>query len=208
MSRRFVLAVVAGPTGVTAQLLDDGRERALAHSPVEAQQDGDRFLLAAEDAWTATLAAAREAIATGGPTPATVRIGPRLDSLVLWDRETLGAPGPVVVSGAGDRGFLAAALADLRRATPRTWALVEEGRYAVGPLESYLVARMTRGVWHAAAPLWTRRSDLSTADGRWSAPACAEAAIPVGALPEVLDHWQGVTTDPGSFLGLEVPLAG
>lgn len=208
MSTDLVLAVVADPTGVSAQLLEDGRERSLAHARVEAQQEGDRFVLAAEDAWAAAVAASREAIGTGGAAPGSVRIGTRLDSVVLWDRETLGSPAPIVVSGAGDRGFLAATLADLRGQAPRTWALVTEGRYAVGPLESYLVARMTRGVWHVAVPLWTRRSDRTTADGRWSPAACAAAAIPVDALPEVLGSWQGVRTDPGSFLGLSLPVTG
>ena len=31
---------------------------------------------------------------------------------------------------------------------PHTWALVESGRYAVGTVDSYLIARMTRGTWH------------------------------------------------------------
>ena len=31
---------------------------------------------------------------------------------------------------------------------PHTWALVESGRYAVGTVDSYLVARMTRGTYH------------------------------------------------------------
>ena len=31
---------------------------------------------------------------------------------------------------------------------PNTWALVESGRYAIGTVDSYLIARMTRGTWH------------------------------------------------------------
>lgn len=208
MSTDLVLAVVAGPTGVTAQLLEGGRERSVAHAPIEAQQEGGRFLLTAEDAWAATLRASREAIGTGGGVPGSVRIGPGPDSVVLWDRETLGSPAAVAVSRAGDPAFLALTLADLRGRTPRTWELLGEGRYAVGPLESYLLARMSRGVWHVSVPLWTRRWDLSTAEGRWSPTACAAAAIPAGALPEVLGSWEGVRTDPGSFLGLDVAVTG
>ena len=41
---------------------------------------------------------------------------------------------------------------------PHTWALVQEGRYAVGTVDSYLIARMTRGTWISAVGVRTQSS--------------------------------------------------
>ena len=93
---------------------------------------------------------------------------------MLWDRETLGSPRRAIVwqdrrtadictrlRDAGheervseltglrlDPYFSGTKLMWLAEHEPHTWALVESGRYAVGTVDSYLIARMTRGTWH------------------------------------------------------------
>ena len=93
---------------------------------------------------------------------------------MLWDRETLGSPRRAIVwqdrrtadictrlrdDGHEDRVaeltglrldpyFSGTKLMWLAEHEPHTWALVESGRYAVGTVDSYLIARMTRGTWH------------------------------------------------------------
>ena len=93
---------------------------------------------------------------------------------------------------------------------PHTWALVESGRYAVGTVDSYLVARMTRGTWHVTDVSNASRTllmDLST--GEWSDELCGLFGVPRDALPDLVPNWGEIaTTDPSSFCGLELPIAG
>ncbi len=96
------------------------------------------------------------------------------ETILLWDRETLGSPRRAIVwqdrrtadictrlrdAGHEDRVteltglrldpyFSGTKLMWLAENEPHTWALVESGRYAVGTVDSYLIARMTRGTWH------------------------------------------------------------
>ena len=93
---------------------------------------------------------------------------------MLWDRETLGSPRRAIVwqdrrtadlcnrlrdDGHEDRVreltglrldpyFSGTKLMWLAENEPHTWALVESGRYAIGTVDSYLIARMTRGTYH------------------------------------------------------------
>src|SRR6185503_13694099 len=93
---------------------------------------------------------------------------------------------------------------------PRTWGLVEEGRYAVGTVDSYLVARMTRGTWHVTDVSNASRTLLFDLErGDWSDELCALFGVPRDALPELVPTWGEIgTTDPASFLGLSLPIAG
>src|SRR6185503_7982729 len=93
---------------------------------------------------------------------------------------------------------------------PRTWGLVEEGRYAVGTVDSYLVARMTRGTWHVTDVSNASRTLLFDLErGDWSDELCALFGVPRDALPELVPTWGEIgTTDPASFCGLELPIAG
>ena len=93
---------------------------------------------------------------------------------------------------------------------PHTWALVEQGRYAVGTVDSYLIARMTRGTWHATDVSNACRTLLfDLAAGDWSDELCGLFGVPRDALPDLVPNWGEIaTTDPTSFLGLELPIAG
>ena len=72
-----------------------------------------------------------------------------------------------------DPYFSATKLMWLAENEPHTWALVESGRYAIGTVDSYLIARMTRGTWHATDVSNASRTllfDLKAGD--WSDELC------------------------------------
>ena len=210
-----LLAIDAGADGVTAVVVgDDGGVLAGGrHAFGRRVPEPGRVEHAPEEVWRAALEATRAVLARVDP--ASLRglgLSDAHDTLVLWDRETLGAPRPAIA--ADDRRTGAARmdhrLAWLAEHEPRTWALVESGDYAVGGLASYLVARLTRGTWHVTDVGQASRTGLLDLDsGRWSGARCAGAGVPVEALPEPVPSW-GVLdrTDARSFCDLDVPIAG
>jgi glycerol kinase len=159
--------------------------------------------------------------------------------VLLWDRETLGSPRRAIVwqdrrtadictrmrdAGHEDRVaeltglrldpyFSGTKLVWIAEHEPNTWALVEDGRYAVGTVDSYLIARMTRGTWHVTDVSNASRTLLFGLErGEWSEELCDLFGVPMDALPEVVPSWGDGstmgTTDPKAFLGLELPIAG
>ena len=79
-----------------------------------------------------------------------------------------------------DPYFSATKLTWLARNEPHTWAGVVSGRTAVGTVDSYLVARMTRGLHHVTDASNASRTllfDLAT--GTWSAELCELFGVPV-----------------------------
>ncbi len=99
--------------------------------------------------------------------------------LAIWDAETSGSP--VDLLGADEVGGLAAA-------QPHTWALLGTGRYLLGTLDSYLVARLTRGTWH-----------VTTDPRAWP--------VPEAARPDVVATGSRVgRTEPSVLHGLDVPI--
>lgn len=138
-------------------------------------------------AWRAALAVCADA------SPDRLELAADPDVLALWDQETLGVPRPAFT---GDGRTARERLAWLAEHEPHTWALLEEGQYAVGGLESYLAARLTRGTWHVTDPTHAAATGL------------AASGAPADALPEeVATGAAFATTDAASFLGLAVPVA-
>jgi len=234
-----VLAIDAGTTGVTALVVTkDGRIAARGY-----QEFAQHFPRAGwvehspEEIWQATLEATRSAVqGYDGPPLRAVGITNQRETVLLWDRETLGSPRRAIVwqdrrtadicrrlrdEGHEDRVteltglrldpyFSGTKLVWLAENEPNTWALVEEGRYAIGTVDSYLIARMTRGTWHVTDVSNACRTLLfDLEEGAWSDELCALFGVPRDALPEVGPSWGEIaTTDPRSFLGLELPVAG
>src|ERR1044071_5418662 len=93
---------------------------------------------------------------------------------------------------------------------PHTWALVQSGRYAVGTVDSYLIARMSRGTWHVTDVSNASRTLLFDLErGGWSDELCELFGVPRDALPEVVDTGGELPrTAPRSFRDLALPIAG
>ena len=156
------------------------------------------------------------------------------ETVLLWDRETLGSPAPRdrlagpaygrhLPAAASEEGheervteltglrldpyFSGTKLVWLAENEPNTWALVEDGRYAIGTVDSYLIARMTRGTWHVTDVSNACRTLLfDLEEGAWSDELCDLFGVPMDALPEIVPNWgELATTDPKSFLDLELP---
>jgi glycerol kinase len=234
-----VLAIDAGTTGVTAVVVgDDGRivakgyEEFAQHFPRPGWVEH-----APEEIWQATLEATRDVLTKVDPDDLrAVGITNQRETVLLWDRETLGSPRRAIVwqdrrtadictrlRDAGhearvseltglrlDPYFSGTKLMWLAEHEPRTWRLVAEGRYAVGTVDSYLIARMTRGTWHVTDVSNASRTLLFDLEaGDWSDELCALFGVPRHALPDVVPSWGEIgTTDAASFCGLELPVAG
>jgi glycerol kinase len=236
-----VLAIDAGTTGVTALVVT--REGTIAARGY--QEFAQHFPRpgwvehAPEEIWQATLEATRtclEAWPGDRADLAGIGITNQRETVLLWDRETLGSPRRAIVwqdrrtseicTRLRDQGheeriaeltglrldpyFSGTKLLWLQEHEPHTWALVEEGRYAVGTVESYLIARMTRGTWHVTDVSNACRTLLFDLErGAWSSELLDLFGVPRDALPDLVPNWgELATTDPRSFLGLELPVAG
>ena len=236
-----ILAIDAGTTGVTALVVThEGTIAAKGYQEFPQYFPHPGWVEhAPEEIWQATLEATRDALATWGGDPADLKgigITNQRETVLLWDRETLGAPRKAIVwqdrrtadictrlkdEGHEDRVaelsglrldpyFSGTKLMWLAEHEPNTWALVKDGRYAVGTVDSYLIARMSRGTWHITDVSNASRTLLFDLEqGEWSQELCDLFGVPMDALPEVVPNWGDLArTDPKSFLGLELPIAG
>ena len=236
-----ILAIDAGTTGVTAvvvtaegQVASRGRQELREHLPEPGWVEQ-----APEELWQATLRATRGCLGSWGGSPgdlAGIGISNQRDTVLLWDRETLGSPRRAIAGpdrrgseicrrlrGAGhedrvreltglrlDPCFWGTKLVWLAENEPNTWALVDQGRYAIGTVDSYLVARMSRGTWHVTDVACASRTLLFDLEaGAWSQELCDLFGVPTDALPEVVPSWGELArTDPRSFLDLHLPIGG
>jgi glycerol kinase len=233
-----VLAVDAGTTGVTAlviaadaRVLGRGYQEFPQHFPQPGWVEHTP-----EEFWQATLAACTAALADTDDAPSCVGITNQRETAVLWDRETLGAPRRAIVwqdrrtaaicrrlheQGFEDRireltglrldpYFTGTKLSWIREEDPDTWAGVRDGRVAIGTVDSYLIARMTRGRLHVTDASNASRTLLyDIAAGAWSDELGEVLGVPLSALPEVVPSYGVVgRTDPSAFLGLDLPIAG
>jgi glycerol kinase len=190
-----------------------------------------------EGIWQATLAACSQAITSAGaPAISCVGITNQRETAVLWDRSTLAAPRraivwqdrrttaicarllaagvePTVAELTGlriDPYFTATKLTWLAENEPTVWADVVDGSVVVGTVDSYLIARLSGGRLHVTDASNASRTLLFDIEaGQWSTELCSVFGVPPHALPEVVASFGVVGhTDPSSFLGLSVPIAG
>jgi glycerol kinase len=187
-----------------------------------------------EEIWVAVISSCRQALE--GHTVSAVGITVQRETACFWDRATLQSPRRAIVwqdrrtadicARLRDEGheervteltglrldpyFSGTKLVWLAENEPNTWALVESGRYAIGTVDSYLVARMSRGTWHITDVSNACRTLLFDLErGEWSDELCGLFGVPRDALPELVPNWgELATTDPKAFLGLELPVAG
>ena len=236
-----ILAIDAGTTGVTTLVVTpDGAIAARGYQEFAQHFPHPGWVEhSPEEIWQATLESARACIkAWSGATSDLAGIGitNQRETVLLWDRETLGSPRRAIVwqdrrtaaicGRLRDEGheqrvseltglrldpyFSGTKLVWLAENEPNTWALVESGRYAIGTVDSYLIARMTRGTWHVTDVSNACRTLLFDLErGDWSDELCTLFGVPRDALPELVPNWGDLaTTDPQAFLDLELPIAG
>ncbi|MGH3713605.1 MAG: FGGY family carbohydrate kinase [Micromonosporaceae bacterium] len=192
-----------------------------------------------EEIWVATLAACRQALmnaeTAGVDAPRAVGITNQRETVVVWDAATLRAPRRAIVwqdrrtsglcaeleqAGHGarvteltglrlDPYFSGTKLGWLTRHDAATAAGLRDGVLVWGTVDSYLIARLTRGARHVTDPSNASRTLLyDTFSGTWS-PELAELLGAPGKPPEVVPS-SGVVgeTEPSEFLGLRLPIAG
>jgi glycerol kinase len=233
-----VLAIDAGTTGVTALVVGEDGD-VLARGYREFAQLFPRpgwVEHEPEDIWTATIAACRQALAGTDSQPTCVGITDQRETAVVWDRRTRQAPRPAIVwqdrrtTGVCDRlraggveprvaeltglrldpYFTGTKFAWLAEHEPSMWEGVRDGRFALGTVDSYVIARLTGGAAHVTDPSNASRTLLyDLGKGAWSDELCGLFDVPRSALPEVVPS-SGVvgTTDPDAFLDLALPIAG
>ena len=233
-----LLSIDAGTTGVTALVVDHetriiarGYREFAQHFPEDGWVEHDPG-----EIWAATLEAIREALAASPESPTAVGITNQRETVCFWDRETLGSARRAIVwqdrrtasicdelKSAGheprvtaltglrlDPYFTATKIAWVARHDPTTWAQVMSGRVAIGTVDSYLIARMTRGMHHVTDPTNASRTMLfDIREGAWSPELADLFGVPMSALPEVVPSYGVIgRTDPATFLGLDIPIAG
>lgn len=233
-----VLAIDAGTTGVTA-LLVDARGAILAqaghefpqHFPADGWVEHD-----VNEIWQATLEAVRRVREACAANIVAVGITNQRETVAFWDRETLGAPRRAIVwqdrrtaamcDALRERGlepmirqktglrldpyFSATKIAWVREHDPLTWAQIEAGRVAIGTIDAYLVARMSRGLDHITDATNASRTLLYNIDsGEYDAALCDLFGVPIDALPTIVASTGALShTDPHAFEGLDVPITG
>ncbi|MDG2496813.1 MAG: glycerol kinase GlpK [Aquiluna sp.] len=233
-----ILALDAGTTGVTALVVSDegritsrGYKEFTQHFPQPGWVEHDP-----EEIWAACLEATGLALAKTEEKIRCVGVTNQRETAVIWDREDLSSPTRAIVwqdrrtsvfkdeldekntddwirlrTGLNiDPYFTASKFLWWQRNLPDIWAGVEAGKYALGTIDSYLIARLTGGASHltdASNASRTQLMALSTCN--WDDELLEVFGIPKAALPEITASWGHLaTTSPTHFLGLEIPISG
>jgi glycerol kinase len=233
-----ILAIDAGTTGVTVQVVSDkgktisrGYREFLQYFPALGLVEHEP-----EEIWQATLAAASDAISQTSEPLVAIGITNQRETVVLWDSKTLKAPRKAIVwqdrrtsdlvAGLKAQGlegkiqsisglildpyFSSSKLLWLSQNEETIWAAVVSGQVKIGTVDSYLVARLTAGKSHitdASNASRTQLMDIQT--GNWSTELLEIFRVPAAALPKIVPSYGALaTTDPASFLNLELPITG
>jgi glycerol kinase len=233
----LLLAIDQGTTGTTALLVGlDGtvHRRAYREVPVAyprpgwVEQDGEAL-------WRSVLEACREVL-EGDVRPAALGITNQRETVVVFERSTLRCVAPSIVwqcrrsaglcaahRRAGDEPELRARTGLLLdpyfSATKLEWLLgerpelrgpAERGELCATTVDGWLVARLTGGRRVATDPSNASRTLLwNLGDGAFDPALCDLFGVPAAMLPEVGDSaGRFGVTDPASFLGLSLPIAG
>jgi glycerol kinase len=233
-----ILSIDAGTTGVTVQVVSTkgkvlarGYREFLQYFPEPGLVEHEP-----EEIWQATLAAASEAISQTTESLVAIGITNQRETVVLWDSKTLRSPRKAIVwqdrrtadlvaklkaQGLEDKiqnisglkldpYFSSSKLLWLSQNEKTIWGDVVSGQVKIGTVDSYLVARMTSGISHitdASNASRTQLMDIRT--GNWSKELLEVFHVPVSALPLIVPSYGKLaTTDPASFLNLEIPITG
>ncbi|OIQ83923.1 glycerol kinase [mine drainage metagenome] len=229
----FILALDAGTTGVTALLIDRDR-----HVVSRGYQDFPQHFPhpgwvehEPEEIWTALLIAVTRAVGVLGSQIVGVGVTNQRETLVIWDRETLKSVRPAIVwqdrrtseicerlkdvdvSRAGlrvDPYFTATKIMWVRENEPEVWAGIESGQYAIGTVDSYLVARLSAGKRHITDATNASRTLLYNLErGEWDQELLDLFGVPRIALAEITSSYGELAhCEPSAFLGISAPITG
>lgn len=233
-----ILAIDAGTTGVTALIVSDQGE-ILARGYQEFQQHFPKpgwVEHEPEQIWQAALNACKAALSATPTKPTTIGITNQRETAVIWDRKTLTSPTKAIVwqdrrtadlteelQGKNSGGwirrrtglnldpyFTSSKFLWWKRNLPQIFRDVEAGRYALGTIDSYLVARLSGGKHHITDASNASRTQLmDIAKMQWDEELCDAFEIPISALPTITPCWGDLArTDAEHFLGLDLPITG
>ena len=233
-----ILAIDAGTTGVTALVVDE-QGRIIARGYQEFSQYFPKpgwVEHQPEEIWEATLSAVKSALGTDATEIKCIGITNQRETAVVWDRNQLSSPTKAIVwqdrrtsiykheldekntddwirerTGLNiDPYFTASKFMWWKRNEPDIWQGVESGQFALGTIDSYLIARLTGGAAHltdASNASRTQLMDLRT--GNWDQELLDAFEIPLEALPTITPSWGEIAvTDADSFLGIKAPITG
>jgi glycerol kinase len=232
-----IMAIDAGTTGVTVLVISESGEIVARgysefeqHFPEPGWVEHDP-----EQIWQATLKAAKSA-GVEQLEISCIGITNQRETAVVWDRQTLKSPTKAIVwqdrrtsiftselseknsgdwirkrSGLNiDPYFTASKFLWWKRNLPEVWSGVESGRYALGTIDSYLVARLSGGKYHITDASNASRTQLMSLEtASWDSQLLSAFEIPMSALPRIVPCWGDLAhADPSSFFGLSAPITG
>lgn len=232
-----IMAIDAGTTGVTVLVISEtgevvarGYSEFEQHFPEPGWVEHDP-----EQIWQATLKAARVA-GVEQLDISCIGITNQRETAVVWDRQSLKSPTKAIVwqdrrtsiftnelsaknsgdwirkrSGLNiDPYFTASKFLWWKRNLPEVWSGVESGRYALGTIDSYLVARLSGGKHHITDASNASRTQLMSLEtASWDSELLSAFDVPVSALPQIVSCWGDLAkSDPSSFLGISAPITG
>jgi len=233
-----ILSIDAGTTGVTAliisgsgEILSRGYTEFEQHFPQPGWVEHDP-----EQIWRATLSSVKSAVQGHSEKPTCIGITNQRETAVIWDRETLSSPTKAIVwqdrrtsvfteelqqknqgdwirkrTGLNiDPYFTASKFLWWQRNHQEIWTGVDSGKYFLGTIDSYLVARISGGASHITDASNASRTQLmSLITGDWDDELLETFGIPRSALPSITPCWgQLATSNAEHFLGLELPITG
>ncbi|MGA1532250.1 MAG: FGGY family carbohydrate kinase [Aquiluna sp.] len=233
-----ILSIDAGTTGVTAliisgsgEILSRGYTEFEQHFPQPGWVEHDP-----EQIWQATLSSVKSAVQGHSEKPTCIGITNQRETAVIWDRETLSSPTKAIVwqdrrtsvfteelqqknqgdwirkrTGLNiDPYFTASKFLWWQRNHQEIWTGVESGKFALGTIDSYLVARISGGASHITDASNASRTQLmSLTTGDWDDELLETFGIPRSALPSITPCWGELSTSNAEhFLGLELPITG
>ena len=233
-----ILAIDAGTTGVTAlvvsksgQIIARGYQEFEQHFPKPGWVEHNP-----EQIWQATLAAVERALGLSDEKPTAIGITNQRETAVVWNRKDLSSPTNAIVwqdrrtadlttelerinegdwirkrTGLNlDPYFTSSKFLWWQRNLPEVWQGVVDGNYALGTIDSYLVARISGGASHITDCSNASRTQLMNLEtGQWDDQLLQAFGIPKSALPTITPSWGNLAvSDPDHFLGLSISISG
>ena len=233
-----IMVLDAGTTSTRAMLFGpDGKLRGMAQQELTQYYPRAGWVEHdAAEIWDKTLACARQVAtqAGGADRIAAIGITNQRETVVAWNKSTgeplhhalvwqdrrtaevcdaLRAAGqePVVQAATGlllDPYFSATKMRWLIDNSPAVKAAAEDGRLALGTVESWLVYKLTGGALLTDASNASRTSLLPLAGSSWDEGLCDLFGVPRGALPEVVDNAGNYGKALPELLGGAIPITG